>query len=103
MTARSRPVRASGRARFRRAPAMTPERVRNDEFWWDLEAARFGAKFDLLGRAHRLGDDVIAAEAEAAPARLSRQVHRRANGVRHGRPKARSQARRSPACSARLA
>ena len=39
--------------------------MRIDQFRWDLEAARFCAKLDLFRRAHRLGDDVIAAEAEA--------------------------------------
>ena len=30
----------------------------------NLEAARFGAELDLFRRAHRLGDDVVAAETE---------------------------------------
>ena len=45
--------------------------MRTDKFLWDLEAARFGADFNLFQRAHCLGDDVIATQAEALQRVLS--------------------------------
>ena len=62
-TISSRP--GTGARAFSARTSETPERRETINSWWDLEAARFGAKLDLLRRAHRLGDDVIAAETEA--------------------------------------
>src|SRR5262245_47444338 len=45
---------------------------RNDKFRWDLQAAGFGPDLDLPRGAHGLGDDVIAAEAEALQRRYRR-------------------------------
>src|SRR6516165_4627963 len=42
-----------------------PGAVRSDEFLWNLEAASFCSQLDLLRGAHRLGNNVIATEAEA--------------------------------------
>ena len=81
-----------GARAFSTRTSETPERMRNDEFLGDFEAARFGANLDLFWRAHRLGDDVVADEAERDQ-RSERVASRRASGVRRGLPKARSRAR----------
>ena len=36
--------------------------MRNDQFVWDFEAARFRADFNLLGRAQRLHENVVTGE-----------------------------------------
>ncbi len=40
--------------------------VRIDQFWWDFQPARFRAELNLFGRAHRLGDNIVAGKTEAA-------------------------------------
>ena len=55
----------TGTRTFSLRTSETPERRETMNSVGNLEAARFGAKLDLLRRAHGLGDDVIAAEAEA--------------------------------------
>ena len=54
----------TGARAFSLRTSATPERVRNDQFMWDFEAASFRAEFDLLRRAHRFGNNVIAGETE---------------------------------------
>ena len=54
----------TGARAFSPRTSDTPERMRNDEFVWDLEAAGFGANFNLLGRAQRLHENVVAGEPE---------------------------------------
>src|SRR5262245_25293143 len=39
--------------------------VRNDQFLWDLQAARLCAQFNLSARAYGFGDDIAAGETEA--------------------------------------
>ena len=45
--------------------------TRNDEFWWDFQAARFRAELDLFRRAHGLGENVVAGKAEARSAAIA--------------------------------
>ena len=83
----------TGARAFSLRTSETPERMRNDQFGWDFEAAGLRADFDLLGRAQRLGENVVAGETEIDQRRRRRRP-RRASGARRGRPKARSRARR---------
>ena len=71
-TARSRPVRAPGRVRFR--PAQRDAgRARNDQSLRNLEAAGFRPEFDLLGRTQLVVEEIGALETETEERRDRRR------------------------------
>ena len=61
----------TGARAFSLRTSETPERCETINSDGNFEAARFGAELDLFRRAHRLGDDVVAAEAEALSAAIA--------------------------------